>query len=99
MGGGAYLRGSVQMAPSLLTVPVVEDTEERPPPQMAPSAVTWLLSTTDLAPAFPPQMAPLVVVIDMGTGVSETPSALPLSGPQIADCVQALPHRMAVSWM
>jgi hypothetical protein len=57
-GCSAYFRGFVQIAASLLTVPVVEVREDALPFQMAQSVVTWLLSTSDRAPAFPPQMAP-----------------------------------------
>src|SRR5881296_2195765 len=53
-----------QIAPSSVTVPLVELRDDLPPPQMAPEPATEGLSTTDLAPPVPPQMAPLPEVID-----------------------------------
>src|SRR5882762_4030866 len=100
--GDPYLRlrpSPTQMAPSSVTVPLVEMSDDLPPDQMAPEPATEGLSTTDRAPLLPPQMKPLPEVTDGGTGVRLMPAARPFPSPQIAPCGQEAPHRTAVSWM
>src|SRR6267143_63506 len=100
--GDPYLRlrpSPTQMAPSSVTVPLVELSDDLLPDQMAPEAATAGLSMTERAPLLPPQMKPLPEVMDGGTGVRLTPAARPFPSPQIAPCGQEEPHRTAVSWM
>ena len=87
------------MAVSPVIVPLVPLKQLLPPPQTAPELVTVRFSVRKLVPPQPPQMAPLLEVIDVGTGVSDKPAALPFPPPQIAVWDQDEPHRIAGSRM